>query len=189
MEALVDPDVVAAMTSGPFGRIAVTYIEWAEFQHTLVDWTLIDGADAASAFAAALAVRISLHGETTVISKAIDYAANRFDGNGFEGTRRVIDLSGDGRDTYDPRNASVPAARDRAVARGIVINGLPINPDNEQFAVEGAPFDLDWYFRTFVIGGAGSFTVVAEGTADFPRAVLKKLVLEIAAASAAPGGG
>ena len=119
LAALADPNVVAAMMSGPFGRIAVTYVEWAEFQRTLVDWTLIDSAATATAFAAALAARPTLQGETTVISSAIDHAAGRFDGNGFAGTRRVIDLSSDGRDTFDPRNETVPAARDRALARGI----------------------------------------------------------------------
>lgn len=184
--ALVDPGIVAAITGGPFGRIAVTYIEWAEFQRTLVGWTLIDSEAAATAFAAALAARPVLRGETTVITAAIDHAAGRFDGNGFEGTRRVIDLSGDGRDTFDPRNENVPAARDRALARGIVINGLAINPDNEQYTVEGSQDRLDRYFGRLIVGGPGAFVVVAEGAEDFPRAILKKLTLEIAGAMPGP---
>lgn len=178
--ALADPDVVAAMLGGVYGRIAITYVLWADFRHMLVDWTLIDSEAAAAAFAAAVAAQPPLRGETTVISAAIGYAASLFDGNGFEGTRRVIDLSSDGRDTYDPLDEKVPLARDRALARGITINGLAINPDREQVIVEGAPEPLDKYFTDNIVGGPGAFMIVAEGPADFPRAVLKKLVREIA---------
>lgn len=185
--ALTDPEVIAAMTGGALGRVAVTYVEWAEFQRTLVGWTLIDGPAAAAAFAARLARQPAPPGETTVIDAALDYAAARFDANGFEGTRRVIDLSSDGRDTFDPLDEKVPAARDRALARGIAINGLAINPDNEQVMVEGAPEPLDRYFHSNIAGGPGAFVAVARGADDFPRAVLRKLVREIAAASPASG--
>ena len=56
-----------------------------------------------------------------------------FDGNGYAGDRRVIDVSGDGPNN---RGRPVTAARDAAVAQGIVINGLPILNDRPQ------PFDL-----------------------------------------------
>jgi hypothetical protein len=179
--ALTDPDVVAAMTGGALGRVAVTYVEWAEFQRVTVGWTLIDGPAAAAEFAAALAAQPTPPGETTVISAALDFAGGLFDANGFEGTRRVVDLSSDGRDTFDPLNDKVRAARDRVLARGIAINGLAINPDNEQAMVEGAPEPLDRYFRDNIVGGPGAFLVVTQGPDDFPRAVLRKLVREIAA--------
>ena len=56
-----------------------------------------------------------------------------FDGNGYAGERQVIDVSGDGTNN---RGRPVDAARDQAVAAGIVINGLPILNDRPQ------PFDL-----------------------------------------------
>src|SRR3546814_16793995 len=59
----------------------------------------------------------------TSISAAIDVATMLFDGNGFEGTRQVIDMSGDG---YNNSGRPVTAARDAAGVRGIPINGLPI---------------------------------------------------------------
>lgn len=189
ISALTDPDVVAAMTGGTLGRVAVTYVEWAEFQRTLVGWTLIDSAAAAAAFAGRLARQPAPPGRTTVIDAALDHAATLFAGNGFDGTRRVIDLSSDGRDTYDPLDEKVPAARDRVLAQRITINGLAINPDNEQFIVEGAPEPLDRYFRSNIIGGPGAFIVVAQGIEDFPRAVLRKLVREIAALSPQTGIG
>lgn len=184
IEALNHPHVVSAMVGGVLGRIAITYVEWADFRRTLVGWTLIDSREAATAFAVSVSQRPPLRGETTVINEAIDYAASLFDGNGFAGTRRVIDLSSDGRDTYDPLDEKVPAARDRALARGITINGLAINPDQELVMVEGAPEPLDRYFHDVIVGGPGAFVVVARDTADFPRALLRKLIREIAAVPA-----
>src|SRR3546814_6261675 len=57
LAALVHPDVVRAIRGGPFGRIAVTYMEWAgeHHQRVLVDWRLVDGSDTAGAFVDALA--------------------------------------------------------------------------------------------------------------------------------------
>ncbi|MEK9660454.1 MAG: DUF1194 domain-containing protein [Alphaproteobacteria bacterium] len=186
--ALRNPEVVAAMLGGVLGRVAITYVEWSDFRRTLVGWTLIDSADAATAFAASVTARPALRGETTVIDAAIDYAASLFDGNGFAGTRRFIDISSDGRDTYDPLDEKVPAARDRALARGITINGLAINPDREFIVVEGAPEPLDRYFHENIVGGPGAFVVVAETPSDFPRAVLRKLIREIAAVAPPPRG-
>jgi hypothetical protein len=77
----------------------------------------------------------------------------------------------------------VTQTRDRALAGGIVINGLPIINDRPQ--VYGyPPFpDLDIYYEDCVIGGPGAFVVVADGFKDFARAVLRKLVTEIAGRS------
>ena len=94
-----------------------------------------------------------------------------FEGNGFEGTRRVIDIAGDG-----PNNKGemLPAARDRAVADGIIINDR-LNPG-------GFPPlpNLDLCYEDCVIGGSSAFLVVANGFGDFARAILKMIVLEIA---------
>lgn len=175
-------DVVAAIRGTGRGRIAVTYVEWAGAgdQRTLVDWTEISDAGSAAAFAAALerpGVRVE---EGTSISRAIAFGAARFDGNGFRAKRRIIDISGDG-----PNNmgGNVATARDRALAAGIVINGLPIM--GQRPSASGFPVlaDLDAYYQDCVIGGPGAFIVVAEGFDDFARAIRRKLVLEIAGAA------
>jgi hypothetical protein len=115
----------------------------------------------------------------TSISHAIDYAVPMFDGNGFAGERRVIDISGDG-----PNNRGRPLAEARAaaLARGITINGLPILNDRPQPWDGPTPVDmnLDRYYAEQVIGGPGSFTVVAEDFTAFKQAILTKLILEIA---------
>jgi len=179
VQALTDPRVINAMTSGPLGRVAVTYVEWSETQRVTVGWTVIANARDAAAFAAAVNAKPIPKGGLTSITGALDFTAALFDANGIEGTRQVIDLSADGRDSRGLEE-EVSAARDRALARGVIINGLVINPQQEQTEVEGVKYDLDGYFREVVIGGPGAFTVVTESPADFPRAVVNKLVLEIA---------
>jgi hypothetical protein len=177
--ALMDKNVIRAIQSGRLGRIALTYVEWAGdyFSSTLVDWTVIDGAGAARAFARRLA-KIPLNIEMwTSISGAIDHGLELFNFNPYRGKRRVLDISGDG-----PNNdgGPVPLARDRAVKKGIVINGLPIiNGRPSRYGNPPMPH-LDNYYRDCVIGGFGSFIVVANTFNDFARAIRRKMILEIA---------
>jgi hypothetical protein len=159
----------------------MTYVEWAgaEQQEVLVPWTLLEDGATAAAFAGAIAEARTRRSMWTSISGAVDFAVPLFEGNGFAGERRVIDVSGDGPNN---RGRPVTVARDEALARGIVINGLPILNDRPQ------PFDiptpvevaLDRYYEENVIGGPGSFIVTALGFEEFKEAILMKLVLEIA---------
>lgn len=179
VNAIADPEIVRAIMSGMLGRVAVTYFEWAGdgWQVPVLPWTLIDGPQTAQAFAAKLAAAPLGAGPWTSISDAIRTATPMFDVNQFEGTRRIIDISGDG-----PNNTggSVVAERDIAVANHITINGLPII--NDRFNVSRAPMpNLDLYYRHCVIGGPGAFIVVAHGFKSFAQAIRRKLILEIAA--------
>lgn len=181
IEALRDPLVHRAIAQGPHQRIAVTYVEWAGagYQQTVVDWTLLDGPAACERLASMLAEAPIGRGRWTSISGAIDYAARLFDGNGYAGERRVIDVSGDGTNN---NGRPVEDARWEALDRGIVINGLPILNDRPQPFGMPTPrqIALDDYYERWVIGGPGSFMVVATDFEDFRRAVLAKLVREIA---------
>ncbi len=97
------------------------------------------------------------------------FAAKTFDGNGFVGRRRVIDVSGDGRNN----SGLVPRLiRDRLVPQGIVINAL---------AILDGDAGLGLYFQNEVIGGTASFVVTAEGFEDFAEAMRRKLLHEIQA--------
>jgi hypothetical protein len=177
--ALRHPQVIEAIEGGMFGRIAVAYVEWAgdHYQRTMLDWSLIDGAERAFAFADALAEAPLLTAHWTSLSTAIDYAVPLFEGNGFEGFRRVIDISGDGHNT---RGRPAEHARDEAVAAGITINGLPIVNDRPNPWGGRPALDLDTYYEQRVIGGPGAFIVVAEDYKSFASAILSKLLLEIA---------
>ena len=185
VKAIAHPDIVAAIRGGMLGRIAVVYFEWSGvgWQGKVGDWTLIEDAASARAFSQALARAPIDSGPWTSISGAIDFAVPMFEANGYEGTRRVIDISGDG-----PNNVGgyVPRARDRAVARGIIINGLPIMNDRPNYVRLPMP-NLDLYYRNCVIGGPGAFIVVTHDFKAFAAAIRRKLVLEIAGRSLPDG--
>jgi hypothetical protein len=178
MEALVHPRVLQAMTGGPNKAVAIAYMEWAGNFHNriVVNWTRIASRADAEAFVARLAAVPPSGASRTSISGAIDFAARMFDDNGFEGTRLVIDVSGDGRNNHGRPSY---AARDDAIAKGITVNGLPIVTGSNNF---GRPpeEDLVDHYRDEVIGGPGAFLVVAEGFEAFTNAVLSKLIREVA---------
>ncbi len=183
VEALRHPDIWAAIGSGPLRRIALTYVEWAgpAEQRVVVPWRLVDGPEAAGAFADALADRPILfaRGTGTSISAAIAYSVALFPESGFEATRQVIDLSGDGPNN---RGGPVAAARDAGIAQGVTINGLPLmlRPSRSYEAV-------DLYYRDCVIGGPGAFVLPVFDDRQLGQSIRRKLVLEIAARP--PAGG
>lgn len=183
--AFRDPQVIRAIEHGIMGRIAVAYYEWAGYGHMriITDWTLIDGAGAAHAFAESLERNPPQTAHRTAISSAIDFAVTYFAVNDFEGTRRVVDISGDGANNW---GGPVTAARDRAVAQGVVINGLPIV--NNRPGPSGWPqqANLDLYYEDCVIGGPGAFIVVANSFGEFAEAVRRKLIIEISDAAPRP---
>lgn len=178
IEALRDPEIMRAIQSGQHRRIAITYIEWAGWttQQIVLPWTIIDSRQSAEAVAAKLAeAPISRHRRTSV-SGALDYSDRQFGTGGVIGERRVIDVSGDG-----PNNSGPPVGpmRDQIVAKGVVINGLPIvlKPGGA-----GSMFDianLDQYYAQCVIGGSGSFMIPIREKAEFASATRQKLLLEI----------
>jgi Protein of unknown function (DUF1194) len=179
LTALVHPRVLQAIRSGTQGRIAVTYVEWAgsNYQRTVVDWSIIDGEASAQAFVARIAAANYVSWNWTSISGAIDYAMYMFGkAEGIEPARRVIDISGDGRNN---EGRASDEARDEAVAGGVTINGLPIINEHPNF---GRPpeRDLDEFYRDHVIGGPGAFLILAEDFTSFAAAILNKLIREIA---------
>jgi len=177
--AITAPPVLEAIANGFDGRIAVTFVEWAgaDDRHVTVPWQAIGDRADAERFAAAIAAAPLRQARRTSISAALDWSAGLFDGNGFEGYRRVIDISGDG-----PNNQGEPVdlVRDRVLARQIVINGLPLMVEALPVAWYNVP-DLDRYYENCVIGGIGSFYVPVQRMEEFEEALIRKLVLEIAA--------
>ena len=162
--------VIAAIGDGRLGRIAVSLVQWATpgDERVAVPWTLLRDQASAEAFAQAIddAPRYVQKGGTG-ISAMLASAAKLFGDNGFEGQRRVIDVSGDGRDSHGP---GLDLTRAAAVAEGITINGLPILSDYP---------DLEAYFAAQVIGGPGAFTQPAASYDDFAGAIRAKLMREI----------
>jgi hypothetical protein len=183
VQAFLHPEVVAAIGSGFYGRIAVTYVEWAgpRAQAVAIPWRGLDGPASAEAFAAALKAAPTAHIRGTSISGALAFASALFDGNGFAGARQVIDVSGDG-----PNNMGLPVVpvRDAVLARGITINGLPLtlragSPWSAPYGGLGAGL-LDVYYEDCVIGGPGAFFLSVQAPEQLADAIRRKLVLEIA---------
>jgi len=180
--AITHPDVVKAITSGPNRRIAICFVEWATAgqQSVVVDWTAIGSAGAARSFGDRLIEAPRSFAGSTSISGAIEFSIVQLERAPFSSERQVIDISGDGNNNS---GRSVLDARDAALEKGITINALVIlTPVSESFRPEhtNPPGGLEKYFRDNVIGGPGSFTVVAEGHEAFGRALTKKLIQEIA---------
>jgi len=171
-KALRDPAIIQAIKGGILGRIALSYVEWSgpALKVPIVNWTVIRTTADLEAFANILETHPrELYGGGTAVGDAIVYGAESILGNAYDGTRRVVDLSGDGPD----RNGMAAIdGRDYAVAKRITVNGLPILA----FENDG----LADFFRDNVIGGPGAFYIAARGFKDFFRAVRRKLILEIA---------
>lgn len=178
--AFLSKEVVSAIQSGTYGRIGVAYIDWSSppYNKLVMDWHIVHDRASAKAFAETLLEAPLSYGWRTSISGGLESAARLFETNNLRGTRRVIDVSGDGPNNH---GRLVDEVRDEMVAKSITINGLPIvaDPDLAAHSRYYLP-DLDKYFEGCVIGGAGAFIVVAKDFSDFARAIRKKLILEIA---------
>lgn len=166
INAFQNPTVQAAIAAA--GGIAVTYIEWsgASQQAQLVGWTHVTDATSANAFAAAIAATSRAFSGLTAPGSAINFATPLFFSNSFDGSRLVIDVSGDGEQND---GANTAAARNSALSAGVTtINGLAIGPASL----------LTWYTNN-IVGGTNAFAVGVANFADFNAAIERKLVREI----------
>lgn len=176
--ALADKEVIDAILGGAHGRIALTYFEWAgnETHNVIVPWTRIASRADAESVAARLTTEPPRSARRTSISGAMTFALDLFAESGYRGLKRIVDISGDG-----PNNQGRPVdvTRDILVQRGITINGLPLMTSGgvaSAFDVD----NLDIYYTECVIGGPGAFMIPVNDWAQFPEAVRRKLVTELA---------
>ena len=168
--AITDPAVLEAISNTLTGSIAVTYVEWAANQATVVDWTVIDSPETAEAFAAALLGPPRLATGRNAIGNALLEGKRLIETNDIPSLRQVIDFSGDSTGNFS--GASIEDARAEVLAAGIVINGLPI--------LEFPDDPLLQEYQDRIIGGPGAFAIPAIGRQDFVTALRRKLILEIA---------
>jgi hypothetical protein len=180
VNAFRDDGIIKAIRSGPNGRIAVSYVEWAGagIQSVVIPWQLIASAGDARQFADQLAGKPISRALMTSISEVVKMSGDLFATSPVIGLRRVIDVSGDG-----PNNSGgrVETARDLVLAKGIVINGLAISIHRGigAYSYFDLP-DLDRYYKDCVIGGPGSFVLAIRKKSEFATAIRQKLLLEIA---------
>ncbi len=175
--ALEHPAVTSAFGAGPEGRIALMYYEWGGpgRQRVLVGWTLLSTPEDAAAVAAGLRAAPLLGLRGTSISGAMEAGAEWIETNEFIGTRRVIDISGDG-----PNNRGRPVedVRDELAVKGIEVNGLPfmVKAPGGSFSIP----DLDFYYEDCVITGDSAFVIPIRDMGRLVASIRQKLVLEIA---------
>jgi hypothetical protein len=178
-QAIISKEFLQALKTGPNGKIAVTYFEWAASndQKIIIPWRVIDGPETADAVANEIMKTPIRRASRTSISGAINFAMPLFDENPYRGLRRVIDISGDG-----PNNNGDPVtgARNAALEKGITINGLPIVVKEPSYSTMDID-NLDFYYEDCVIGGPGSFVVAIKDREKFKEAIRTKLLLEVAA--------
>jgi hypothetical protein len=182
--AFKHPDVVRAIQSGSYGRIAVAYIDWSSLPYSrlTLDWRIVGDKASADAFADALLKAPFYFGQGTAIGETLEIAAQMIETNDIEGTQRSIDVSGDG-----PNNTGPPVylVRDEVAAKRITINGLPVISTGDYGNGEWGAYygKLEDYYVNCVIGGPRAFAVPAKGFEEFAEAVRRKLVLEISDAA------
>lgn len=168
--AFVDPEIGRAFENlRPFGA-AVAVLQWGApgETRTVVPFTHLENARDARAFGFVIGlVHRWMRASSTSIATALDDSRSLIETNGFEGHRKVIDISGDGPDNS---SADIEAARARAGAAGITVNGLPIAAEDPT---------LEAYYRERVIIGAGAFIIPARDFEDFARAIREKLLREL----------
>ena len=168
--AFLDARVMTAIRGGERGAILVTVVQWSSHhsQVLALPWIRVSGPREAAAVAQRLGAmeRLTREGGTS-ISAALDFSRELLSDPAIGASRRVIDISGDGRNN---NGRKMRAARDDAIAAGITVNGL---------AILNAVPTLDYYYRRDVLAGADSFVVPAASYVDYGDAVLRKLVREI----------
>jgi hypothetical protein len=187
VSAFQHSDVARAIELGARGRIAVAYIEWAgpEYQRVVLPWTIIGSYDDAKRFADALATRPIVGEAGTSISGSLLLAEDLFAHSWTEGERRVIDVSGDGLNNAGPPVAPV---RDKLIASGITINGLPVSlphGNSNGFESFGEGY-LNSYYEHCVIGGPDAFVIGVDDLTLFEVAIRRKLLREIAGIPSPP---
>jgi hypothetical protein len=186
--AISDPQVIEAIKSGPHQSIALCYIEWSGLaaQKLLIDWSLLDAPDAARKFGNQLLELPRSLANRTSISGGIEFAIAQLERSPYVAPRRTIDISGDGANN-DGRDVTL--ARDEALTKGIVINGLVILSERRPLPVPwpdeslgpiyvdhtNPPGGLENYYRENVVGGPGAFVMVAKNHHDF----IRKMIAEI----------
>ena len=165
-----------SVSSGWFGRIALTVITWSSFgrHEVILPWMQIAGAGDAAAAATILELdyarqRIARHGTQTDVAFAIEVGMNQLDTLPWEASKSVINVVADGISNI---GRVAMADRDMALARGFTVNGL--------IMARGSAIEvISRYFRREVIGGPTSFLQVSASNEDFANAMLRKILLEM----------
>lgn len=178
-DALSDPDVVAALLALPDSPVHLAIFEWssAAYQSVILDWTALESPERIAAVAERLRHWPRRPApEATGLGAALRFAGQMLRDGPFC-WKRVVDVSGDGKNNDWPSPESVLQAGDLA---GVTVNGLVVGRErlrNDDARVGVG--ELSAYFRAQVIHGPLAFVEVALGYADYAPAMRRKLLKEL----------
>ncbi len=177
--ALHNPDVLAAIRSA--GTVDLAAVFWGDDAAPvgIVGWQRIGSPSDAAEFASSIARAQRTTSGNTGIGRGLWSALDLLATYGGCSARRIINVSGDGRESLDPRARSfisAAAARARARTEGVTINALAITLEDAGLA--------DWYGDR-VITGPDAFVMRVDGYESFAEAIARKLAREIVPAAIA----
>lgn len=156
------PNVRSSVLSQNGFAIAVQQWSSSSFAPS-IDWVNLNSDVAYDQFLTDLNVMARLGSGLTNVAAGLTAATSQITSNAFNGSKLIIDISGDGTSNT---GASTTAARDAAAALGITINGLPIGGQS-----------INAYYQNNVITTDGQI-FPASTFADFNTAVAAKIQAE-----------
>ncbi len=157
------------------GGLVVNVVQFGTSAHATYGWTLLTDAASASNFATMMSTMVRSESGRTDIIDGINMAYLSFANSGYDATKKVIDVSGDGYQnqqsctTSDTICALLQSTRDTISGAGITINGLAI--------LSGDP-SLETYYNDN-LKSPGGFVEVAADFASFQTAIDLKLAREV----------
>lgn len=179
VQAFKSPEVIEAIRLYGDEGIGVAVFAFGETgqQKVFAEWFRVYDAASALALSAFLSSAERPFKGGTSVAKAVSFGTDFFSIAPFKSERRVLDISGDGKNTDpSPTPVMLSKMRERALAQGITINGLPIL---------GNEADIEEYYQKYVAGGVGSFCITVKNPDDeveFGRAIIQKMTREIISA-------
>jgi Ca-activated chloride channel homolog len=172
--AFTNPKVLRALNAA--GKVDVSTVFWADSAVPIVVskwWRIRNDADAAKFAKSFLVPQRLVYGDTD-LGAGLMAALDQFDMKDRCYTRKLVNVSGDGRDTLVGNrrtdHVSVGEARARADSMEVTVNGLAILNEEPNLAE---------YYRTQLITGEGSFVMEVRDLSTFGDAIIQKLDREI----------
>ncbi|WP_395662312.1 DUF1194 domain-containing protein [Aestuariivirga sp.] len=173
VSAFSSPDVLQAIDRAGLVAAAVLYWGDAEWPVQQTGFIRIGKPEDAKLLVAAVETMPRQVLGSTGLSNGLSAALDKLETVGCA-YRSVINVSGDGADTFIPRKRrlapSLRNIRARATAAEVTINALVITNDEP---------DLKSYFEKQVITGPGAFVIEINAISDYSSALRRKLIREI----------
>ncbi len=166
-QAFQDKSVQDTIKAQP-GGIALSLIEWSSDVKISIPWKILKTKSDIDDFATNILNAPRATSNLTALGHALNKAIDYMNQAPCKPDIKIIDISGDG-PSNEKEEPDEP--RNKAIAQGIIINGLPI-------ITIVYPEIVD-YYRDKVITPNG-FLVEATDFEDFAKAIRRKIILEIA---------